>query len=67
MVCINILNIYILLFQYMYRLMVRTSDLVPLRGCVLEESIPSLRSEKVKGIPTKDVLEFVCPEIQLSR
>ena len=47
--------------------MVRTSDLVPLRGCVLEESIPSLRSEKVKGTPTKEVLEFVCPEIQLSR
>ena len=54
---------------YMYRIIVRTSELQPLRGCVLEESIPSLAksSEKVKSIPTKEVLEFVIPEIQLSR
>ena len=53
--------------QWMYRVLVRTSDLLPLRGCVLEESIPALRSEKIKALPTKEVLEFVCPEIQLSR
>ena len=54
---------------YMYRIIVRTSDLLPLRGCVLEESIPALgkSSEKVKSVPTKEVLEFVLPEIQLSR
>ena len=49
---------------------VRTSELLPLRGCVLEESIPALKSEKIKsgsgGMPTKDVLEFVCPELNLS-
>ena len=45
---------------------VRTSELLPLRGCVLEESIPALKSEKVKSMPTKDVLEFVCPELNLS-
>ena len=53
--------------QWMYRILVRTSDLLPLRGCVLEESIPALRSEKIKSLPTKEVLEFVCPELQLSR
>ena len=53
--------------QWMYRLLVRTCDLLPLRGCVLEESIPALRSEKIKSLPTKEVLEFVCPELQLSR
>ena len=47
---------------------VRTSELLPLRGCVLEESIPALKSEKIKSgcMPTKDVLEFVCPELNLS-
>ena len=55
--------------QFAYRLMIRTSELLPLRGCVLEESIPSLKSEKIKNnsIPTKEVLEFACPELALSR
>ena len=50
-----------------FRLMVRTSELLPLRGCVLEESIPALKSEKIKTVPTKEVLEFACPEINTSR
>jgi len=53
--------------QYIYRLIVRTNELQPMRGCVLEDSIPSLKSEKVKGTPAREVLEFVCPELQLSR
>ena len=53
--------------QYMYRLIVRTSELLPLRGTVLEDSIPALKSEKVKTIPTREVLEFSFPELQLSR
>ncbi len=52
---------------WMYRILVRTSDLLPMRGCVLEEAIPALRAEKIKALPTKEVLEFVCPELQLSR
>uniref|UniRef100_A0A0K2UKS9 Signal-induced proliferation-associated 1-like protein 2 n=1 Tax=Lepeophtheirus salmonis TaxID=72036 RepID=A0A0K2UKS9_LEPSM len=52
--------------QYMYRIMFRSSELLPLRGCVLEESIPALKSEKIKTIPTKEVLEFICPELTLS-
>ena len=53
--------------HFMYRLIVRTSDLLPLRGTVLEDSIPALKSEKIKTIPTKDVLEFCFPELQLTR
>ena len=53
--------------HWMYRLIVRTSDLLPLRGTVLEDSIPALKSEKIKSIPTKEVLEFCFPELQLSR
>ena len=49
------------------RLIVRTSDLLPLRGTVLEDSIPALKSEKIKTIPTREVLEFCFPELQLSR
>ena len=53
--------------HWMYRLIVRTSDLLPLRGTVLEDSIPALKSEKIKTIPTKEVLEFCFPELQLTR
>ena len=51
----------------MYRIMIRTSELLSLRGCVLEESIPALKSEKIKTLPTKEVLDFVSPELNLSR
>ena len=53
--------------HWMYRLVVRTPDLLPLRGTVLEDSIPALKSEKIKTIPTKEVLEFCFPELQRSR
>jgi hypothetical protein len=39
----------------------------PCRGSVLEDSIPALKSEKIKAIPTKEVLEFCFPELQLNR
>ncbi|XP_046388548.1 signal-induced proliferation-associated 1-like protein 3 [Ischnura elegans] len=52
--------------QYLYRLIVRTSELLTLRGSVLEDAIPSLKSSSSKGINTKEVLEYVTPEIQLS-
>ncbi|XP_071455086.1 signal-induced proliferation-associated 1-like protein 2 [Hetaerina americana] len=52
--------------QYLYRLLVRTSELLTLRGSVLEDAIPSLKSSSSKGINTKEVLEYVTPEIQLS-
>ena len=37
------------------------------RGSVLEDSIPALKSEKIKTIPTKEVLDFCFPELQLNR
>ncbi|XP_065207737.1 signal-induced proliferation-associated 1-like protein 2 [Planococcus citri] len=50
-----------------YRLIVRTSELQTLRGSVLEDAIPNLKpSHSVKNINTKEVLEYVIPEIQLS-
>ncbi|XP_066281266.1 signal-induced proliferation-associated 1-like protein 2 isoform X4 [Branchiostoma lanceolatum] len=52
--------------QYMYRLIIRTSDLVTLRGSILEDAIPSTaRHGTSRGLPIKDVLEFVAPEVNL--
>ncbi|GFS11746.1 signal-induced proliferation-associated 1-like protein 1 [Elysia marginata] len=48
-----------------YRIICRTSELTTLRGCVLEEAIPS-RFSSSRGIPIKDVLELVVPEVQLT-
>ncbi|XP_005093746.1 signal-induced proliferation-associated 1-like protein 1 [Aplysia californica] len=48
-----------------YRIICRTSELTTLRGCVLEEAIPS-RLSSSRGIPIKDVLEVAVPEVQLS-
>ena len=63
----NLTTLEITLTFFCFRLIVRTSDLLPLRGTVLEDSIPALKSEKIKTIPTKEVLEFCFPELQLSR
>ncbi|XP_013772638.2 signal-induced proliferation-associated 1-like protein 2 isoform X3 [Limulus polyphemus] len=53
--------------MYQYRLIVRTSELVVLRGTVLEEAIPSLgRSNPVKGSFAREVFEYVAPELQVS-
>ncbi|KAG5677615.1 hypothetical protein PVAND_007357 [Polypedilum vanderplanki] len=51
--------------QYLYRLIVRTSELLTLRGCVFEESIPNPRGLG-KPLNTKDVIDYVAPEVQIS-
>jgi signal-induced proliferation-associated 1 like protein 1 len=51
--------------QHLYRLIVRTSELLTLRGCVFEDSIPNPRGAG-KPINTKEVLEYVAPEVQIS-
>ncbi|KAJ4443510.1 hypothetical protein ANN_05182 [Periplaneta americana] len=52
---------------YQYRLLIRTSELFTLRGSVLEDVIPNLKaSSSNKTLNTKEVLEYVAPEIQLS-
>lgn len=52
--------------QYQYRLIIRTSELLTLRGAVLEDAIPNLKSTgSSKAMNTKEVLEYVAPEIQI--
>lgn len=42
-------------------------QLQTLRGCILEDAIPSSsRLSSSRGLPPKDVLEFVAPEFPLS-
>lgn len=50
-----------------FRLVIRTSELHTLRGAVLEDAIPNIKaSNNPKTLNTKEVLEYVTPEIQLS-
>nr|XP_014348558.1 PREDICTED: signal-induced proliferation-associated 1-like protein 3 [Latimeria chalumnae] len=50
--------------QYQYRVIFRTSELITLRGSILEDAIPSTAKHgTVRGLPLKDVLEYVIPEL----
>ncbi|XP_062548577.1 signal-induced proliferation-associated 1-like protein 1 isoform X2 [Armigeres subalbatus] len=51
--------------QHLYRLIVRTAELLTLRGSVIEDSIPNPRGTG-KHISTKEILEYVAPEVQIS-
>ncbi|XP_053693631.1 signal-induced proliferation-associated 1-like protein 1 isoform X2 [Sabethes cyaneus] len=51
--------------QHLYRLIVRTSELLTLRGSVIEDSIPNPRGTG-KHVSTKEILEYVAPEVQIS-
>uniref|UniRef100_H3C7L4 Signal induced proliferation associated 1 like 3 n=1 Tax=Tetraodon nigroviridis TaxID=99883 RepID=H3C7L4_TETNG len=53
--------------QYQYRLIVRTSELITLRGFILEDAVASTgRHGTVRGLPLKEVLEQVVPELSIS-
>ncbi|XP_033736077.1 signal-induced proliferation-associated 1-like protein 2 isoform X3 [Pecten maximus] len=54
--------------QYQYRIIFRTSQLVTLRGSILEDAIPSSggRLSSSRGLPIKDILDFALPELQAS-
>uniref|UniRef100_A0A3P8WGT9 Signal induced proliferation associated 1 like 3 n=1 Tax=Cynoglossus semilaevis TaxID=244447 RepID=A0A3P8WGT9_CYNSE len=53
--------------QYQYRLIIRTSELVTLRGSILEDAVASTgRHGTVRGLPLKEVLEQVVPELNVS-
>lgn len=55
------------IMQYQYRLVIRTSELQTLRGAILEDAIPNIKaSNSSKTLNTKEVLEYVAPEIQLN-
>ncbi|KAM3964092.1 LOW QUALITY PROTEIN: signal-induced proliferation-associated 1-like protein 1 [Aphomia sociella] len=52
---------------WQYRLIVRTSELLTLRGSVLEDAIPAAKpSNNSATYNTKEVLEYVAPELQYS-
>ncbi|XP_059841097.1 signal-induced proliferation-associated 1-like protein 3 isoform X4 [Hypanus sabinus] len=52
--------------QYIYRIIFRTSELITLRGAILEDAIPSTSKHgTVRGLPMKEVLETVIPELNI--
>ncbi|XP_070620306.1 signal-induced proliferation-associated 1-like protein 3 isoform X1 [Erythrolamprus reginae] len=52
--------------QYQYRIIFRTSELTTLRGAILEDTTPTAAKHgTVRGIPLKDVLEHVVPELNM--
>eukprot|EP00118_Oscarella_pearsei_P028342 m.1921 g.1921 ORF g.1921 m.1921 type:complete len:1288 (+) comp8060_c0_seq1:132-3995(+) len=52
--------------KYQYRFIIRTSDLLVMRGSIPEDSILTTTKPGNRGLPAKDVLEFVACELQLS-
>ncbi|XP_072107169.1 signal-induced proliferation-associated 1-like protein 2 isoform X2 [Mobula birostris] len=52
--------------QYNYRIAFRTSELSTLRGAILEDAVPSTaRHGTARGLPIKEVLEYVIPELNI--
>lgn len=52
--------------RYLYRIILRTSELNTLRGYIMEDSIPSTAKHNTsRGLPLRDVLEYVVPDLPL--
>ncbi|XP_072836283.2 signal-induced proliferation-associated 1-like protein 3 isoform X3 [Pogona vitticeps] len=52
--------------QYQYRIIFRTSELTTLRGSILEDATPTTTKHgTVRGLPLKDALEYVIPELNI--
>ncbi|CAK1540548.1 unnamed protein product [Leptosia nina] len=52
---------------WQYRLIVRTSELLTLRGSILEDALPTVKpSNNSATYNTKEVLEYIAPELQLN-
>ncbi|KAA0714866.1 Signal-induced proliferation-associated 1-like protein 3 [Triplophysa tibetana] len=52
--------------QYQYRIIFRTSEMVTLRGAILEDTVSSsAKHGSVRGLPLKEVLEYVLPELSV--
>uniref|UniRef100_A0A672UKL7 Signal induced proliferation associated 1 like 3 n=1 Tax=Strigops habroptila TaxID=2489341 RepID=A0A672UKL7_STRHB len=52
--------------QYQYRIIFRTSELITLRGSILEDATPTTTKHgTVRGLPLKDALEYVIPELNI--
>ncbi|KAL6478023.1 hypothetical protein MHYP_G00138580 [Metynnis hypsauchen] len=53
--------------QYNYRIIFRTSELTTLRGSILEDTVPSsAKHGTTRGLPLKEVLEYLLPELDIS-
>uniref|UniRef100_A0A4W4DZI2 Signal induced proliferation associated 1 like 1 n=1 Tax=Electrophorus electricus TaxID=8005 RepID=A0A4W4DZI2_ELEEL len=53
--------------QYNYRIIFRTSELITLRGSILEDAVPSsAKHGTTRGLPLKEVLEYLLPELDVS-
>ncbi|XP_045488603.1 signal-induced proliferation-associated 1-like protein 2 [Pieris rapae] len=52
---------------WQYRLIIRTSELLTLRGSILEDALPTVKpSNNSATYNTKEVLEYIAPELQLN-
>ncbi|XP_067316976.1 signal-induced proliferation-associated 1-like protein 3 [Anolis sagrei] len=52
--------------QYQYRIIFRTSELITLRGSILEDATPTATKHgTIRGLPLKDALEYVVPELNI--
>ncbi|KAK0134505.1 Signal-induced proliferation-associated 1-like protein 1 [Merluccius polli] len=52
--------------QYNYRVIFRTSELVTLRGSIMEDAVPSTSKHGLaRGLPLKEVLEYLVPELNV--
>ncbi|KAF7690573.1 hypothetical protein HF521_012377 [Silurus meridionalis] len=52
--------------QYNYRVIFRTSELMTLRGSILEDAVPSTSKHGLaRGLPLKEVLEYLVPELNV--
>ncbi|KAM8952214.1 signal-induced proliferation-associated 1-like protein 2 isoform 2-T2 [Pelodytes ibericus] len=52
--------------SFNYRIAFRTSELTTLRGAILEEAVPSTaRHGSARGLPHKEILEYVIPELNI--
>nr|XP_009857983.1 signal-induced proliferation-associated 1-like protein 1 isoform X3 [Ciona intestinalis] len=51
---------------YQYRVIIRTCELCTLRGSIVEDVVFPSTSKPTKGFHAKEVLEYLCPEINLS-
>ena len=49
--------------EYLYRFILRTSDLITLRGSILEEHIIAKTYPSSKGLPHKEIISFLMPEL----
>jgi hypothetical protein len=53
-------------YEFVYRFIMRTSDLTTLRGTILEEHILSKSTPTSKGLPHKELINFLMPDLDIT-